>query len=328
METLVRQFNPDGTRSLKSSTIRFDDGYAEKPVSMEALDWHKSEIGKTAIQSALLASGDYNSFKIITMGWGGNIETEIARLELAEIQRQNPEEALLVINNPGSGESSPLPRGILSEMKKTGSFDPYGELVAEAVRQHLGSRLDDIDGGISSYGHSFGARTAISTATYLENVGYITATDPPGSRKLGVPGIGRGFLIKESSPAAEYAKHTDNKPSLRLQQENDALALQSIKAMGGRATWQQFVDQPQIIAKAGLANDIETLAKTGNVGMLQINSPEFSELNRPEDVGLILQKIAEKYPHIVLCQLLLYWQTHSVNVGGNSHTTGALSRPH
>ena len=40
----------------------------------------------------------------------------------------------------------------------------------------------------------------------------------------------------------------------------------------------------------------------------------------------ILDELIVHYPHLRVLQAVLLGQTHSVNVGGNSHTTGALSK--
>lgn len=230
----------------------------------------------------------------------------------------------MIINNPGSGESSELPAAAMKKIRKTGSFDPYGEIVGGAINKFL----PDYD-NLTMYGHSMGARAVIATAPYvIAPIDYLALTDPPGSRQFKLVDFLKAFAVKEGAHAAEYAKRSDNFVSLRLQKENDSLAntIDSIGSMGIIGAKQMFFDWPIAIHKDGLAYDLENLAKSKNVGTVQINSPEKSELNNPEDVRIILSELAKSYPHLVLRQLLLLGQTHSVNVGGSSHTTGTLSK--
>lgn len=306
-------------------TIDFPS-YADKPIGLEDLNQKIYSLGKGAVEVALYKSpSNEGRLKFVTMGWGGNFNAPIARLEAAEIAKQNPDTDLAIINNPGSGDSSPIPHSIMKEIKQTGSFMPYGELVADAVRE----LYQDYDQASIS-GHSMGARTGIAFGRYLGPVEYITATDPPGSRELGLIGLANAFMITEGAHAGEYAKHTDNTLSLELQRQNDALGntIKNIVNMGPRGAAQMFFNQTGAMSGDGLKTDLELLLKSRNLdgGTLQINSPEFSELNHPEDMRAILTDLADKYPGVDIQQATLLGQTHSVNTGGNSHTVGALSR--
>lgn len=325
----LHEFQPDGKILSKNVALSVDQ-YAENPIGgIERLPeelpiYIIRNLGGTAIETALFRSpsNQDGELKAITLGWGGNFYTDLARLELAEIAAQNPHSDLLVINNPGAGRSSPIDRVSMKYMKKTGSFAPYGEEVARAINEFTYDYNH-----INLYGHSMGARTAVATAPYVDkSIDYVTATDPPGSENLGLLGIANAFMIQEGRHAKEYAAKSDNQTSLELQQANDKNALNSLRAMGGSAVKQMFLDQTQAMSKAGLEGDLKNLTKSGNVDILQINSPEFSAISNPETVRAILQQLAKEFPQFIIRQLLLLGQTHSVNVGGNSHTTGMLSK--
>ena len=351
----VHSVSPDKADTVHRHTIKFPK-YAEKPlelptdlkyIDLDNLDTAISKpntpetdlksgldtrivyyrLGKGAVEVALYKSplNEYGELKIVTMGWGGNLEASIARLEAAESTKQNPGTDMLIINNPGSGNSSPIPRSVMKEMKRTGSFMPYGELLAEPVRD-----LYQYYAQISISGHSMGARTGIALGRYIGPVEYITATDPPGSRKLGLVGLANAFMLKEGAHAREYSKHTDNILSLELQRQNDELAnkIKSTWKLGWRGAAQMLLNHTGVMSKDGLKVDLDLLLGSGNLngGTLQINSPEFSELNHSEDVHAILTNLAQKYPKVDVRQAVLLGQTHSVNTGGNSHTVGALSR--
>lgn len=325
LDVSVHEFQPHLplTTNNRDVTIHFD-GYAEQPVDLAELDIQTIRtIGGASVEAALLASPDNDgTLKTVLMGWGGNFRSDIALLEIAEIARQNTGSDLLVVNNPGSGDSSTIPKAAMKEMKRTGSFIPYGELVAETVNRYL----QDYD-RVNSYGHSMGARSTIAAAPLFDKrVDYAAITDPPGSRKLGLLGVGNAFMMIEGGHAGKYAELSDNELSLRLQKENDANALTNMRKMGLKGVKQMFLDQSAAMGQDGLRTDLQTLAESRNIDALQINSPEFSALNKPQDMAKILDELIVHYPHLRVLQAVLLGQTHSVNVGGNSHTTGALSK--
>lgn len=327
LDIQLTQFSPDGDHKIRETSINFAD-YAERPLAEEDFTRYilGSRLGKHAVEVALIDSpSNTGNLKIVHYGWGGNIDALIARLEAEEIRRQNPDDSILIINNPSSGNSAPIPRAAMKEMKRTGSFAPYGELLANAIRPIV----NDYDRK-TAYGHSMGARTVISTVEYLGSVDCVTATDPPGSRELGLAGLANAFMIKEGGHAGRYAETTDNALSLELQKKNDELGntIRSLINMGPRGAAQMFLGQTGAMSKDGLRVDLERLLQSRNIddGILQINSPEFSELNSPYAINTMLADFARNYPNVDIRQAVLLGQTHSVNVGGNSHTTGALSR--
>lgn len=77
----------------------------------------------------------------------------------------------------------------------------------------------------------------------------------------------------------------------------------------------------------GLKNDLEKLISTYEKPTVQISIPEFSAINDYRLVDQILDHLVEKYPSSFLIRILLPNHTHAVSAGGNSHITGALSKP-
>lgn len=325
----IEDFNGDGTNDHRDKVLHVDE-YADTPVSMDRLKIYREQVkhgmGHAAVEMALLASpnGD-GTAKTMMMGWGGNFNVPIARLELAEIARQNPTSDILVINNPGAGESSPLPSEDMKHMRETGDFSPYGEIVGTA----LSGVLKHYD-HVNMYGHSMGARSTIATAANLDHpVDYISVTDPVGSKKLGLLGLVDRFVLKEGHHAAEYKKSTDNLVALNLQNDYDSNAAPDKRPLTlekARALNQFLIDQVLTMSRGGLEADLRELAASGNVKTVQINSPEQSELNDPNDVREIMAQLAKEHPDVHFRQVVLPGQTHSLNAAGHTHTTGMLSK--
>ena len=324
-------FKPDGQcfeNQVNSENITAKQ--ETRPIEIDNFEQTTVNIGKTAIELYLLENPNSNNGKIKTvmLPWSGDVNLDITRLELAEIYEQSDED-LLVVNNPGSGNSSGLPSNIMQEIRKTGSFNPYGEIVAEAIDT---SRIPLDYDTINIFGTSMGGRSAISTASAFGDLSspikmdYLSVTDAPGSRRLGALGIANSFMIKEVEHASKYLENSTNELAIKLQKENDSLDkwLKYIKNMGATATKQLIFDWTLAMSQDGLKEDLNSLADKENLKMIQFNSPENSELNNKDDVRLILQELAQKHPSIAFQQIILGNQTHSLTIG-NPDRCGALS---
>ena len=242
-------------------------------------------------------------------------------MELSEIVKYNPDSDILMINNPGTDNSTTLPDAIARNMAKTGSFLEFGEIVAKAIEKDLENYNH-----ISIYGNSMGARTAIALAANIDRpLDFISLTDPPGASNIGATGIFMGSVIKEEQHAKRYAEHTNNPKALKMQEIYDEKNSQWIKIMAIKAMEQLYIDEPLALSRNGLKKDLISLIKKNNTKNIQINTPEFSELNNIKDMTKIIKDVSKKNPSVRLKQILLKGQTHSLSVGGNAHTTGKLS---
>lgn len=328
LEMRIEDWNADGTSDIRERAESVD-AYAQTPVPMEKLKIYREKVkrgvGIAAVELAILPSANSDgSLKTVMMGWGGNFHVPIARLELAEIARQNPQSDILIVNNPGSGDSSALPKADMKRMRQTGDFTPYGEILGSAL-SNITSQYDQVN----MYGHSMGARSAIATAPHLDRpIDYLSVTDPVGSKELGLLGLADRFVLQEGKHAGNYKKSTDNKAALRLQNDYDAAAIEKkpMTAERLRALKQFLADQVLAMSHGGLFDDLAELADKGNVRTLQINSPEQSALNNPNDIRQMMQNLAKSHPDTHFRQVVLPGQTHSLNSAGHTHTTGMLSK--
>lgn len=116
----------------------------------------------------------------------------------------------------------------MREMRKSGSFSPYGEFIAKTVNQYL----EGYD-SINMNGYSMGARVGLAAAPMLNTeASFLSLTDPPGSRRLGLIGIATALSIEERSNAKKYTEHSDNHLALALQKESDKDAVKKHTSHG------------------------------------------------------------------------------------------------
>ena len=308
--------------SAQTSTfdITTDVTPVEREISLEQLDREVHQIGKTAIETFMLRSDNTNedNRKLFTvfMGWGGNAETDIARLELANIQAAHPDSDILLVNNPGSGESSPLERKTARELRRTGDFRAVGNLYAEILQPYIDKASE-----VTLYGHSEGALSAIgATAALHDRVDHLVAVDAPGSRKLGVIGLMKAFMMREGKHVQQYQEHSQNPYALEKQRENDANMVKNLRAMGWRGVKQQFIDHTIAMGKsnleAQLTNAAESMKENGDITYV---SPELSELSNQEAVSGILGRVSRlhqdnpaKYPRIHVSERVMKEATHAI----------------
>ncbi len=318
----LRNFGHNGNVDETAHHIDFKGNYHKKSIDLSESQVRTTKTGNAAVQSFLIPSENPNGeLKTVTMGWGGRADHPDALMELSSIRANNPGTDLLVFNNPGKGESSPIPKSVMRQMKKTGSFIPYGELVAKAIND----QTSDYD-KLSVYGHSEGARTAIGAITHLDKQAkQASLTDAPGSRNLGLFGIADAFLLKESRHAGEYAKRAKEYGLSAPELANEDV-MKDMMAMGAVGLKRMFLDEPAVMGKGGLMSDLSKMAASGNVRKVQFNSPEFSELNDPEEIKNILLSLAVTYTDVRFMQAVILGQTHSLNDRNNTQTTGPLSK--
>lgn len=252
------------------------------------------------------------------MGWGGNVETDIARLELANTSAAHPNADILVINNPGSGESSALDRKTARKLRKTDDFGVLGEKYAEVIESYAGN-ADKLTLHGASEGGLFAARAA---AALHDRIDQLIITDAPGSRKLGAVGLMNSFMTKEGAHAKAYLDATKNLYAKQKQQENDADAFNSIRSLGFKGAKQQFFDQVLAMGRSDLEAQLaEATRGMKENGEITFNSPELSELNKWQDVANIVGRISNLskenpalYPKIDISHRVLKGATHSLGI--------------
>lgn len=322
LEITVRKPVAERRLDRHETNLRISPNYGFRPLTLDGL---KSGVeGRTEYAIHYPEEvNDSGNIIMVTMGWGGDFRTDVALAELGHIAGNNPKHAILVINNPGKGRSEPIPRSAMKEMKKSGSFMPYGEIIANDIERVLADFSL-----IRGTGYSMGGRALIGAATSSDTgFEFLSVTDPPGSHRLGLAGIADRFMIKEGEHTKHYLNECKNNTGKKAQMENDKKTLESILQMSLRAIGQTLISQPIAMGKGGLYADLEKLAKSGNVSTLQINSPEFSELNNPDDIMKILEDIAQIKPELNIRQVMINGNTHSMVAGGNTHVSGILSNP-
>ena len=225
---------------------------------------------------------------VVTMGWGGDLDNPIAQRELQYHAAHNPESDIAVVNNPGHGESSPLPRSLSGELARTGSFIAQGELTAETLLP-LTSDYDTV----SIAGHSYGGRQAIGLAAALDSpIRQLRLFDAPGSRDLGLRGLAKGFMQLEGGHASQYNKQAPDEQSAEIQRLGDSTAMSDIMTLAKNGgLFQQFIDQTRAMSKPSLEKDL-LLAAPNVRESIAFTSPDKSELNYPQDVSDIMQRVS------------------------------------
>jgi len=281
---------PNG-ESTSSLTLFEPPSEETKEIPLERFKKIKKQIGQTAVGLYLLESEQKNGELLIVFpGWGGNIEVPIARLEATYLAKERPDTDILFVNNPGSGLSSALDSKMSREIAQTGSFNVQGKLYAKALKDEIAD-YDSID----IYGNSYGGRTSISTTAHLDkSVENLIVSDPPGSRKLGFLGLVKRFVIDESTQVGKYLDSSPDDYAVNLQRDNDKKILLNLRNAGPKASWQQLIDQVVAMEKDTLEADLEfALDKIKPNGNMVFYSPEFSQLNRPQDVLNMLNALSD-----------------------------------
>lgn len=162
-------------------------------------------VGRVGIEAAIVCAGDPNKAKdlhVLLYGWGGDFRHPNAQREAVALTRENSDAAFLLLNAPGTGNSSVLPRSAQKEMKRTGSYLPLGEHMGPVI-DHLAQNYDQLLVG----GHSLGAREATAAIAHMERQpDKARLNDPVGTQKLGLRALMKRFVLDEGRHNAKYDK--------------------------------------------------------------------------------------------------------------------------
>lgn len=251
------------------------------------------------------------------MGFGGDARHPVARREAALAALSNPDKQIMLLNNAGAGDFSAPPRQILKKMREDGSYIPE----AKWIHDMIGDELDKYGGNIEIWGHSMGARLAVGLAAARfaakgEQVSGLTLIDPPGSKNNGLLGMTVGFLVKEGAKTAGYSKSPYNETS-QLEERVGQPKIKRSFVEKLVALKRLFIDQPIVMGKQGLEQDLEA-ALPGIRDKLTIISPEKSSLTKSEKVKSMLGRLAAKTirPETIQ-QVILPEHSHSIISAGS-----------
>ncbi|NCU30316.1 hypothetical protein EOM57_00770 [Candidatus Saccharibacteria bacterium] len=82
--------------------------------------------------TATLFNPNQENLVLIQTGWLGDGGHPLTERQMAHLSLQMPSTTLAYVNMPGVRGSNRLPMSVMREMTKTGSFEAYGELLADA----------------------------------------------------------------------------------------------------------------------------------------------------------------------------------------------------
>lgn len=177
-----------------------DRSHVERVINQVEHPRYVRSFGRTAFEAAVLGNPDAKELTAVFYGWGGNFRAPLAQAEVVALTAANPDKAFLVVNGPGIGNSSSLPKTAQREIRKTGSYDALGEVLAP-VMDHIGQDYDAVTVG----GHSLGARTATAVAAHMERKpDELRPHDPTGTRKMSLGGIAARFFAGEGREDIRY----------------------------------------------------------------------------------------------------------------------------
>jgi len=314
------------------SVDREDESWAR---TVEAIANARQEhgVGYVMIPPSSDADGaSEGTLEVYHFPWGGNSDNPVGAYELAIYARTHPNSTILAIDSPAVGASRRLSSRVSREIARSGSYISYGEVAVNALR----SIFLDYDKRIIS-GASQGARRAIGITASLGEILQLPVhelhlLDPVGSHSQTVKELMKAFARLEGKHTNKYLEASPDQLAVEAQREIGSLkrlphVLGKFVLRGGALN--QMVREPQAMAKAGLANDLaRSLSNIEEIVI--INSPEKSELTRPDYVLEILRMLAAQQPpgqeRPLLQQRVLKGQTHAMVAGHPGVLAMLLSR--
>ena len=237
------------------------------------------------VLTATLFNPDQKNLTLIHPGWLGDGEHALTKLQVNLLAQQSPDTTFAYINMPGIRGSEALPKNVMQEMKRTGSFEAYGEEIATAF-EALRRDFEQTKG----VGWSTGARAMLGVLAARHNesgLDKVVAIDPPGSRKLGLAGIVNAFIIREGGYAKQYSPDSQTVDAKKIGAPKAPLNLAAFK--------QALYDFPVAMSKIGLEGDlVKATANLDAARSVAVVSPELSALNMPEDIAEIMKRVSLK----------------------------------
>lgn len=257
-------------------------------------------IGGRAVSYHLVGPEDAESVIFQGFGWGGDAAHPVAIGEMQALAASAPDSQWLVINTPGSGQTEALPPSIARDLRRTGNHQGLGEHYATAVADVIDDRE------VHLRGHSLGGRTALAMAPHIEGgVESLIINDPTGSKRKSLGSIAHSFAIKEGRHLGNYIKAGFDP----LAAERQGAAAPDAKMTLDKFR-QMFTIDPLALTRGTLETDL-SLALPFIKKELRILSPELSELNDPEHIGGILERLSPSYSNTMIEQWVLRRHSHS-----------------
>ncbi len=268
----------------------------------------------SGVALAVTLAGEGSRLAIVHPGWLGDGEHPLSKYQVTELAKRLPDTQFAYVNAPGVRGSDKLPGRVMREMKRGGSYIPYGEILNGVLEKLI--KDSDITDGV---GWSTGARALIGMLGAKEEsqvFGNLAAIDGPGSRDMGgIFGIKDAFIVNEGAKAKLYNEANADPETIRLKQAGGGI-LGAVKLFGGMALrgalLQEVLGLPKVMAKSGLQGDlIEATDHLGTGQKLAIvfSSPELSTLNDPQAVKKIMQLVSSQ-TSAELTQMVLERQSH------------------
>lgn len=214
---------------------------------------------------------------------GGN------RREYALVGAMNPDARFVILDSPGTGPSTKLPREVMDHTMATGRFDRAAAIVAGALDC---ARIHPL----AFIGVGTGGRYAIGASANVESgqVRKIAGIDPEGQSDMGFLRQNMGMLkelLKHERAFREvtedpYAAPHDNFPGIPKEWEAKQPARVAKNLTSSRSAAQIFIQVPRALRHGGqaLAADMEAALGHQAEAALDYVSPEKSELlKNPDD---------------------------------------------
>jgi pimeloyl-ACP methyl ester carboxylesterase len=303
VKPIIECVSAEETRELWDSAARgvWHEDYEKDGQGNYILDDDGNRIGKgSSVEYAILRPDAEGPLGVEFMGLGGDLNPVSEREAAAILKSMGTSLGpLLIINNPGSGKSSPLPPSVIKRMKKEKSFIPQGEYYADII----GSKIQELAGGrgIEILGHSLGANTALGfTAAYFaatrNQVDGLRLIAPLGTEHHTLPDTYMRFVIIEGIRASQYSKQS-------LYNELDELKVKKSIAGTTNRNWistmisslrtvkQNFWDFPVVAGRESLESDLRQ-ALPAISRDLTVVSPEQSKFGNSETTKQILARLA------------------------------------
>lgn len=249
---------------------------------------------------------------IVHQGWLNAATSPQSRHQANLLHQTSPEgSTVIMINSPGVGKSDRLPNAASREIRESGSFAAYGEILKTA----LTGILSDFD-HTKAIGLSTGGRAIIGIGVANDGLPFdhTISYDAPGSKDLGgLNGIAEVFLNREKKLDDVYGQANADPLTIELRKRSSPRGelyrtLASISMRG--ALNQQLIDFPTAMSKSGLAADLElATANLRPYQTLSLLTPELSMLNDHERVKQIAEEVSRN-THALLRHVTLYGHSH------------------
>ncbi|TAH33723.1 hypothetical protein EYC58_00445 [Candidatus Saccharibacteria bacterium] len=258
---------------------------------------YESPDGDGAVETVLLnhEAPEANGLTIYGMGIGGNFYHPVGTRDVFALAAANPDQRLMVMNNAGSEGSSLIPREVMQEMLRTGSYQRKGEWLLHV----LGRELETYGEDVAFWGNSAGGRVAMGLAASFGEKGAkaanVRVVDPLSVKQRSALGVMWGFASQAGDQgkyrASPYGgtEETDEKTAnLFAALPNLFAALRALPDNGFR--------YPAVMGKAaGFEEDLEA-AMAATRGDFSFIVPERSQFTPLQEMREAMGRAAVLQP--------------------------------